>query len=40
MGYERQRAEDYMFVYGKGSENHRIGTGFFVHERKYWQLRQ
>ena len=27
------RAGDYNFVYGKGKENHQLGTGFFVHHR-------
>jgi hypothetical protein len=25
---------DYIFFYGKGSENRQLGTGFFVHHRK------
>ena len=27
------RAEDYNFFYGKGNENHEMGTGFFVYHR-------
>jgi hypothetical protein len=27
------KAGDYSFFYGKGSENHQLGTGIFVHHR-------
>ena len=27
------RAGDYIFFYGKDNENHKLGTGFFVHQR-------
>ena len=27
-------AGDYNYLYGKGNENHQLGTGFFVHQRR------
>jgi len=27
------KAGDYNFLYGKGKENHQLGTGFLVHHR-------
>jgi len=26
------RAGDYNYLYGKGNENHQLGTGYFVHK--------
>jgi hypothetical protein len=28
-----ERAKDYTFLYGNGTEDHRLGTDFFLHKR-------
>jgi hypothetical protein len=32
-GEGTEPAGKYTFFYGKGNENHELGTGFFVHKR-------
>jgi hypothetical protein len=32
-GSGTEPAGEYRFFYGKGNENHELGTGFFVHKR-------
>jgi exonuclease III len=33
-----ERAEGCTFFFGKGNEDHQLGTGFIVHKRSYQQL--
>jgi hypothetical protein len=33
VGGGTEPAGEYTFPYGKGNENHELGTGFFVHKR-------
>jgi hypothetical protein len=35
-----ERAEDYMFIYGKGNVDHQLGTGFSVHKRMISAVRR
>jgi exonuclease III len=32
-GGDTEPVSEYIFFYGKGNENHELGTGFFVHKR-------
>jgi hypothetical protein len=33
VGGGTERADEYTIFYGKGNENHQLGTGFVVHKR-------
>jgi exonuclease III len=32
-GGDTEPADEYIFFYGKGNENHELGTGFFIQKR-------
>jgi hypothetical protein len=38
-GSSTEPAGEYTFFYGKGNENHELGTGFFFMRESYQQLR-
>jgi hypothetical protein len=33
-----EQTEDYTFFYGEGTEDDRLGKGFFIHKKSYQQL--
>jgi hypothetical protein len=40
VGAGTEPAGEYTFFYGKGNENHELGSGFFVHKGIIWAIKR